>query len=82
MLEPELTHSIIGAFYEVYKELGYGFVESVYAAAMERELRSRDHRVAREVSVRIHYNGSILARQRLDFVVDDRVVVELESGAQ
>ena len=57
LVEPDLTHSVIGAFYEVYNTLGYGFLEHIYVRAMERELRSRGHDVGREVGVRITYKG-------------------------
>ena len=49
LIEERLTHSVIGAFYEVYNTLGYGFLEHLYKAALERELRDRGHRVGREV---------------------------------
>lgn len=81
LLEADLTHSIIGAFYEVYNILGYGFLETVYVQAMERELRARGHRVGREVGVQISYKGEPLTTQRLDMLVDDRVVVEIKAGS-
>ena len=77
--EEQLTRSIIGAFYEVYNTLGYGYLEHVYVMALERELRARGHRVAREVGVMVHYKGEELVQQRLDMVVDGRVVVEAKS---
>ena len=77
--EEQLTRSIIGAFYEVYNTLGYGYLEHVYVMALERELRARGHRVAREVGVMILYKGEELVQQRLDMVVDSRVVVEAKS---
>lgn len=77
-----LTRSVIGAYYEVYNSLGYGFVEHVYAAALERELIGRGHRVGREVSVSISYKGQEIARQRLDMIVDNVLVVELKAGAE
>jgi GxxExxY protein len=79
LIEERLTHSIIGAFYEVYKALGFGFLEHVYVLALERELLARNHRVAREVSVPVSYKGEELCTQRLDMVVDDRVIVETKS---
>jgi len=51
LAEEERTHSIIGAFYEVYNSFGNGFSESVYLAALECELILRGHKVAREVSI-------------------------------
>ena len=79
LIEAELTRSVIGAFYEVYGTLGYGFLEHVYEAAMDRELATRGHRVGRQVAVRITYKGADLATQRLDMLVDDRVIVEIKS---
>lgn len=51
--EEEVTRLIIGTFYRVYNKLGFGFLEHVYAAALERELLSRGLRGAREYWVRI-----------------------------
>jgi GxxExxY protein len=79
LIEATLTHSIIGAFYEVYRALGYGFLEHVYATALERELVARGHGVAREVPVRIMYKGDELCSQRLDMIVEEKVVVEVKS---
>lgn len=78
--EEDLTRAIIGAFYYVYNQLGFGFVESVYAAALERLLIRRGFRVAREVVVPIYFEHEIVAHQRLDFIVEDRVVLELKAG--
>jgi GxxExxY protein len=71
-----ITQSIIGAFYEVYNVLGFGFLESVYVAALDWELKARGHSVGREIAVRIKYKGDEIAWQRMDFVVDGRVVVQ------
>ena len=79
LIEEELTRSVIGAFFDVYNTLGYGFLEHVYALALERELLGRGHRVGREVSVNIAYKGITLTSQRLDFVVDERLIVEAKS---
>jgi GxxExxY protein len=79
LIEAPLSRSVIGAFFDVYNTLGYGFLESVYAVALEHELRIRGHRVKREVGVRVMYKGIEAAFQRLDAVVDDRLVVEMKS---
>jgi len=80
LIEQQLTESVIGAFYEVYNHLGYGFLEHVHAKALEIELRSRRHRVARETNVRVHYKGSLLCTQRIDMLVDDKVIIEIKSS--
>ena len=81
LLEYKSTESIIGAFYHVYDRLGYGFLEQVYAMALERELRKRGHKVDRERAVTICYEGEPLTTVRLDMVVDNKVVVENKSTA-
>jgi GxxExxY protein len=79
LIEERLTHSVIGAFFEVYNNLGYGFLEHVYVVALERELLTRKHRVAREVAVQVFYKGDHLAEHRLDMIVDQKLVVETKS---
>jgi GxxExxY protein len=78
-LQEATTHSVIGAFFEAYNVLGHGFLEHVYAMALERELLERGHTVAREFAARVMYKGHGLALQRLDMVVDERLVVEIKS---
>ena len=79
LLEERLTRSVIGAFYEVYNTLGFGFLEHVYVMALERELLVRGHRVGREVSTHVTYKGHVLAVQRIDMIVDERLVVETKA---
>ena len=79
LLEEALTRSVIGAFFEVYNTLGFGFLERLYGIALEQELLERGHRVARQVRVTIKYKGQELGAQRLDMIVDDKLVVEIKS---
>lgn len=81
LIEERLTHSAIGAFFDVYNTLGYGFLETVYAMALERELIGRGHQVSREVWVPVMYKGHELCKQRVDMVVDEKLVVETKSAA-
>ena len=79
LLEEALTHSVIGAFFDVHRELGFGFREYLYALALERELVAKGHQVDREVAVMVHYRGEPLAGQTLDMIVNDRLVVETKA---
>jgi len=79
LLHETFTWAAIGAFYEVYNNLGFGFLGDVYMLALERELRARGHKVEREVLVTIFYKRLPLKRQRLDMIVDDKLVVEGKS---
>jgi GxxExxY protein len=80
LLESDLTHDVIGGFYEVYRTLGFGFLERIYQAALEEELRLRGHKIARQVPVAVAYKRVLIGTQRVDMIVDGRVVVEIKSS--
>ena len=80
LVHESVTRSIIGAFYYVFNCLGFGFLESVYAAALTKVLRARGHVVEREVGVDVWFEDEVIARQRIDMLVDKKVVVELKAG--
>jgi GxxExxY protein len=75
----DLTKEIIGAFYTVYNELGYGFLESVYLNALSLELQLRGLSVQREVPVQIQYLGQPVGLFRMDLVVNGSVLIETKS---
>jgi len=79
LIEEQLTESVIGAYYDVYNALGFGFLEHVYTMALERELRARGHTVSREVYVSVRYKDEELCKQRIDMIVDDRLIIETKS---
>ena len=81
LIEGALTSSIIGAFYEVYNTLDFGFREDVYKSALEKELHALGHDVQREVRVVVHYKGEPIAVQIIDMLVDGKCVVEAKSSA-
>jgi GxxExxY protein len=70
---------VIGVFFDVYNTLGFGSLEHLHVQALERELSRLGHQVAREVGVRVMYRGEELGFQRLDLIVDDRLIVETKS---
>ena len=80
LLEERLTHSVIGSFFDVHRELGFGYRERIYALALERALIAKGHRVDREVAVMVYFRGEPLARQTLDMIVDEKVVIENKSS--
>ena len=78
-LEGELTSDIIGAMYETHQEFGFGYRELVYSRALEVLLTAMRHRVDREVAVTVYFRGKALARQVMDMIVDDKVLVEIKA---
>src|SRR5688572_15016824 len=77
-----LTHSVIGGFFEVYNDLGFGFLEQIYIGALAVELRRRGHVVDLEVKSSVSYKGVEIGRQRLDMVVDNAIVIEVKSTTE
>lgn len=78
--ERDLTGQIIGAAIEVHRELGPGLLESTYQVCLEREFNLRQIPFAREKPVNVTYKGiTIDCAYRLDFLVADRVIVELKA---
>lgn len=79
LIERETTDHVIGAFFEVYNGLGFGFLERIYADALEYELLAQSRRVRREVAIPVWYKGKQLSPQRVDMIVDDKVLLEIKS---
>ncbi len=74
-----LIYRGIGCCIEVHKELGPGFIESVYHRAMEVELAHQGIPFETQQKIELHYRGRRVGRHRLDLVIADRLVVELKA---
>ena len=76
----KITEAVIGAAIDVHRELGPGLLESAYQACLAYELVQRDVRFERHVPLPVTYHGvKIDCGYRLDFLVEDLVVVEIKS---
>jgi len=75
----ELTQVIIQAFYEVYNELGYGFLESVYEEAMLIVLRGKGMTVEAQRPLPVWFRGGKIGDFRPDLIVGNAVVAELKA---
>jgi GxxExxY protein len=76
----ELTEKIIGAFYDVYNELGHGFLESVYEQALAIALTQAGMKVERQVAVSVWFRGQQIGDFRADVLVDGSVLLELKAA--
>lgn len=74
-----IAYRVIGAALEMHRTLGPGFLESVYQAAFACELSRRRIRFEREKTVPLFYTGIRIGEHRLDFPVEESVVVELKT---
>ena len=76
----DLTEVIIGCFYDVYHELGHGFLESVYREAMIVALQQKGLLAERERTVEGAFRGTIVGTFRTDIVVNETVILELKTA--
>jgi GxxExxY protein len=80
LIHEDLTQRIIGAALSVHSELGPGLLEGVYAACLQYELQQRHLRFEREMPLPVVYGRvRVDAGYRLDFVVEDAIVLELKA---
>jgi len=79
LIHEELSYQILGCAFEVYKELGPFYRESIYQRAMEIALGQKGLSFQREVQVPVTFRSVQVGRARLDLIVDERVVVELKA---
>ncbi|MBL7164685.1 MAG: GxxExxY protein [Anaerolineales bacterium] len=80
ILHQELTSTIINAFYKVYNQLGYGFLEKVYENALVFELKKRGLRVQQQVPIKVRYEGNIVGEYFADILVEGKVIIELKAA--
>ncbi len=78
LLHREVTQKIIGAAFEVYKQLGYGFLERVYQRAMQVELLRRGATAEIERRIQVQYRGVVVGDYDADLIVDGCVIVEIK----
>ena len=78
-LHAEITEKILKAAFEVSKELGSGFLESVYKNAMVIALRAKGLKVETERSISVMFRGQQVGQFYADLFVEDKVIVELKA---
>jgi len=75
----ELTKAIIGTFYDVYNELGHGFLESVYENSLAKALRDKGFDVHQQVAIPVWFRGLQVGDFDADLLVDRAVILELKA---
>ena len=78
-LYSDITDKIIRCFYNVFDELGAGFLESVYVKALIIELKNIGLKVDVEKEIKVNYKGIIIGNFRADIVVEDKVIIEIKA---
>jgi len=79
LLHSELTEQILGVYYDVYNEVGHGFLESVYSNCMYAALNTAKITVQREDPIPVYFRGQDVGQFKADLVVQGCVLVELKA---
>ncbi|MEA4936079.1 MAG: GxxExxY protein [Paludibacter sp.] len=79
MIREELTDRIIGAFYKVYNELGFGFLENVYQNALYLELMNQGFAVEAQKPIDVYYQNRVVGKYKADLIVNEEIILELKA---
>jgi GxxExxY protein len=80
LLHKELTDEIIKTFFDVYNELGYGFLEKVYQNSLYLELKNRGFKVEAQKQIKVYYKHKEVGEYYADLIVNDLVILELKAA--
>jgi GxxExxY protein len=75
----EITERIISCAIKIHSVLGPGLLENLYEEAMEIEFKHRGIKYIRQKELEIRYQGQSIGKQRLDYLIEDKVILELKS---
>ena len=79
IVHKSITDIILKVYYEVYNELGYGFLEKVYQNAMYFELQSLGYKVEAQKQIKVYFKKQLVGEYYSDLLVEDKVIVELKA---
>ena len=78
----ELSEKLIGIFFDIYNELGHGFLESVYEEAFSVELADAGIFFQRQLALPVWFRGRRIGEFRADLVVENKIIIELKTGSR
>jgi len=79
LIYADLTYRVRGAIFTVYNTLGYGHKEMVYQKALANEFSEQKIPYNREKSLDVRYKNQVVGNYRPDFVVDNKIVIEIKA---
>ncbi len=82
LIYPELSYKLVGLAFKIFNEFGYGMAEKFYQQAFAKSLAEEGFKFQREKLVRLKFLDAPIGKYFLDFVVDEKIVVELKVKPQ
>ena len=80
LLHQSITNTILKVYYEVYNELGHGFLEKVYQNAMYFELKARGLKVESQKEIKVYFKQQLVGEYYADLIVENKVIIELKAA--
>ncbi len=80
LIYPELSYKIIGILFSVFNEIGYGYQEKYYQKAITMILKESGISFKEQISAPLQFRGNKIGHYHLDFLVEDKLVLEIKKG--
>jgi len=80
LVYPELSYKVVGLIYKINDQIGFGQSERVYSDAIEKLLVKEDIVYQKEQYYPIKIDGELVAKKYFDFLIDDKIILELKVG--
>ena len=82
LIYPELSYKIVGVLFEVYNGIGGGFQEKYYQWAIAKEFKCKKVKFIEQLPINICYKDVSLGKYFLDFLVEDKIIVEIKNASK
>ena len=79
LLHKKITDAVLKAYYDVYNQLGYGFLEKVYQNTMYFELQSLGYKVEAQKQIRVYFKNQLVGEYYADLLIENKIIVELKA---
>ena len=79
LLHKKITDDILKVYYDIYNQLGYGFLERVYQNAMYFELKEKGYQVEAQTPIKVYLKGQLIGEYYSDLLIENKVIIELKA---
>ncbi|WP_264520218.1 GxxExxY protein [Flavobacterium sp. N1994] len=79
LLHKKISDAVLKAYYDVYNQLGYGFLEKVYQNAMYLELKSLGYTVEAQKQIKVYFKNQLVGEYYADIVIEEKIIIEIKA---
>jgi len=80
LLHAELSAKILGCFYKVYNELGYGFLEKIYENSLMIEFNTSGLICRQQAGIKVFYFETEVGSYFVDILIENKIIIEIKAG--